>query len=97
MDGGYVKESVRGKRVFGGDVSLTAGTSGWMTDRDSGWGGDYLAPLASALLPPRVDLSVSFEPLKDDIWRNAAIIDVVWFFFVFLLRRTVNNKTSRLK
>lgn len=34
-----MKESVRGKRVFGGDVSLTAGTSGWMTDRDGGWGG----------------------------------------------------------
>lgn len=91
-----MKESVRGKRVFGGDVSLTAGTSGWMTDRDGGWG-DYLAPLASALLPPRVNLSVSFEPLKDDIWRNVAIIDVVFFFVCFLLRRTVNNKTGRLK
>lgn len=85
MEGGYVKESVRGKRVFGGDVSLTAGTSVWMTDRDGGRGGNYLAPLASALLPPRVDLSVSFEPMKDDIWRNAAIIDVVCFFVFFFI------------
>lgn len=59
-------------------------TDGGERRADGGGAWFYFAPLVSALFQPRVEMSVSFEPvspLKEDICTNVAVINV----FVFII------------
>lgn len=64
----------RGKRLFGGVVSLAGGTGGWMTDRRTR---RLLGILVSALLQPRVETSVPFEPFAKGYLVSSLKKDVV--------------------